>query len=144
MALSNWGCLKHPQYFFSGEDIVYKLKSDRRKYQRDWYMKHKESHNKRSSLWRENNAIRWKNHVSRQPLYRQAKRYGLSVQYLQYLKRKQKGLCALGCGRHLRVVDHDHKTGEVRKLLCAQCNLFLGLVENNKKLFQRMFSYLGV
>ena len=27
-------------------------------------------------------------------------------------------------------VDHDHKTGAVRSLLCARCNLIVGLFEN--------------
>ena len=28
-------------------------------------------------------------------------------------------------------MDHDHETGEVRGLLCANCNLAIGLLEDS-------------
>jgi hypothetical protein len=52
--------------------------------------------------------------------------------------KKQKGKCAI-CGRHQSklktalAVDHDHKTGFVRGLLCLSCNILLGKYEKNRK-----------
>jgi hypothetical protein len=39
----------------------------------------------------------------------------------------QEGKCAI-CGHTLKIAntDHDHKTGEVRGLLCSRCNRALG------------------
>lgn len=39
-------------------------------------------------------------------------------------------------------VDHSHKTNKVRGLLCWRCNSFLGRVEENTEILQRMIDYL--
>lgn len=31
-----------------------------------------------------------------------------------------------------KVIDHDHKTGEIRGIVCRSCNLRLGIIENYK------------
>lgn len=61
-------------------------------------------------------------------------KYGLTLEEYDDLLCKQEGLCAIcrqTCvtGRKL-AVDHDHKTGKIRGLLCAWCNQRLGLLEN--------------
>ena len=38
--------------------------------------------------------------------------------------------------------DHCHKTGKMRDLLCTRCNHFLGRVEENIQLIEKMISYL--
>ena len=47
--------------------------------------------------------------------------------------RKQKGKCLLcdttAPNDKRLVIDHDHRTGKVRGLLCSQCNLRLGVLE---------------
>lgn len=54
---------------------------------------------------------------------------------------EQNGKCAIcqGIGSRGLGVDHNHKTGHVRGLLCRHCNLFLGIVE---KKWSGMFNYL--
>lgn len=62
---------------------------------------------------------------------------------------EQEGKCAI-CKRapddHARnkalAVDHDHKTGQVRKLLCGQCNVGLGMFQHDPQLMQRAIEYL--
>jgi hypothetical protein len=66
------------------------------------------------------------------------KRYGITAEVYDSLLEKQGGVCAC-CGkapeklpgnfRALLHVDHDHQTGDVRGLLCAFCNWFIGGVE---------------
>lgn len=54
-------------------------------------------------------------------------RYGISLEQFDELFEKQQGCCAV-CHRHQNefkkrlAVDHDHKTGEIRGLLCDNCN----------------------
>lgn len=53
------------------------------------------------------------------------------------LLRKQKGCCGI-CKKPLvwpdrnTCVDHDHKTGKVRGILCTKCNLKLDWVQDNE------------
>ena len=58
--------------------------------------------------------------------------YGIDAAEFERMSREQGGLCAC-CGRLPRGgrhpglhVDHDHKTGAVRGLLCHHCNFGLG------------------
>ena len=40
------------------------------------------------------------------------------------------------------VVDHDHKTGKVRGLLCHNCNRALGLLKDSTEYLENCISYL--
>jgi hypothetical protein len=60
---------------------------------------------------------------------------------------EQNGACAIckgeGDGRWKKLcVDHDHKTGKVRQLLCRNCNVVLGQVGDNPNLLEEMIKYL--
>lgn len=58
--------------------------------------------------------------------------YKISPRQYEKFFEKQKGCCAI-CGRHqsefkrILAVDHCHKTGKIRGLLCLKCNLNLGV-----------------
>lgn len=69
--------------------------------------------------------------LRRDPLYnvkRQAKRYGLTHTQFAAILAAQGGGCAI-CGesKHLRI-DHCHKTGVVRGVLCQRHNSGIGLL----------------
>ena len=74
--------------------------------------------------------------------------YGLDLEKLEKLKAKQKFLCAIcntheaECTKQILFVDHNHKTGKVRGLLCSQCNAALGLFYDDISLLQSAISYL--
>lgn len=59
---------------------------------------------------------------------------------------QQRGLCAV-CQRPSRdgrslCVDHDHKTGRVRGLLCSSCNKALGFVDDEVGILLGLALYL--
>jgi hypothetical protein len=39
-------------------------------------------------------------------------------------------------------VDHNHKTGKVRGLLCSRCNNVLGRIKDNVDILQEAIKYL--
>lgn len=75
--------------------------------------------------------------------------YGVSGEEYLALRDAQNGLCAL-CGpwtgrngRYVSLsVDHNHKTEEVRGLLCRVCNRILGMWRDNPEVFLRAAEYL--
>lgn len=58
------------------------------------------------------------------------KTYKITLEDYNELLNKQDNNC-IGCGRHKSefnkrfAVDHNHKTGKVRGLLCSECNLII-------------------
>ena len=71
-------------------------------------------------------------------LYR---RYGISPNEYEKLIESNDGLCPICNERKAFVVDHDHKTGDIRGVICNKCNLGLHYIEN-EKLVEAMVNYL--
>lgn len=73
--------------------------------------------------------------------------YGVPAGSYRRLYEAQDGRCyicrrATGKTRRL-AVDHDHKTGKVRGLLCGTCNKMLGHVRDNPEVLLRAVVYLN-
>lgn len=75
---------------------------------------------------------------------RYLKKYGLTIQDYRRMIKKQKGMCAICFGKSIRAlaVDHHHKTGQVRGLLCGSCNAALGLAKESSDILLRCIEYL--
>ena len=77
------------------------------------------------------------------------KRQGIKITLEEYDEkfRIQNEQCAI-CGIHQSElkrrldVDHNHKTGQVRGLLCRMCNLIIEIVENNRPKISLAKNYL--
>jgi len=78
--------------------------------------------------------------------------YGLSSKEFNSMILKQNNQCAI-CGRKFKNdfnqfyafvprVDHNHKTGENRGLLCDRCNLLLGKANDNIFILIKAIKYL--
>ena len=72
--------------------------------------------------------------------------YGITLKEYDELLEKQGGCCAIcstdtpqGGRFH---VDHNHNNGEVRGLLCSNCNTALGLLQDNQLNLLNAVKYL--
>lgn len=75
--------------------------------------------------------------------YRLRSKYGLDVAAVERMTKVQSGRCLI-CGTTpgQLVVDHCHVTGKVRGLLCRNCNIGLGFLQDDPQLARRAADYL--
>lgn len=72
-----------------------------------------------------------------------ARKYGMSVSAYTAMRTEQDGCCALCSTPDDRlVVDHDHATGSVRRLLCITCNAGLGSFKDTPWLLRLAAEYV--
>ena len=67
--------------------------------------------------------------------------YGVKREQWEHMLKEQKGVCYIcgnAPGKHGLHVDHNHKTGKVRALLCGPCNTKVGFWEDvNRDIYER-------
>ena len=72
-------------------------------------------------------------------------KHKMTLEEYDNLFEAQDGVCAI-CGlpeiNQRLAVDHDHKTGEIRALLCGNCNCALGHARDNEERLMAMIKYL--
>ena len=73
---------------------------------------------------------------------RAKRRRGIHDRYAE----QQNGKCGICCRpiddslqAHL---DHDHRTGAIRELLCKRCNYMIGMADDDEAVLQRGIAYL--
>lgn len=72
--------------------------------------------------------------------------YGLNTEQYDAMVAAQGGVCLI-CKRKCRTraflsVDHDHETGDIRGLLCKDCNTAIGIMGDNPELLEAAADYL--
>ena len=96
--------------------------------------------------WRKDNPEKIKNSDLK-------KRFGISLDDYYKLLKQQNYVCEI-CGQGETAidprtkkafdlaVDHDHKTGKVRSLLCKNCNNMLGYAKDSQEILTKAINYL--
>jgi len=99
-----------------------------------------------SREWKKNNPEKCKAHDRKT-------KYGVTSEQYEKMKVEQDNRCAI-CKNpetvvHKRTglvlslsIDHDHKTGKARKLLCRRCNSGIGMFEEDINLLRTAIQYL--
>lgn len=98
----------------------------------------------RSRQWRLDNPKRASRTVRNATL---KKKYGITADEYDRMFSAQGNSCAI-CGRSEHGgngafhVDHDHKTGKIRAILCQGCNTSLGHMNEDPSLLRKAATYL--
>lgn len=126
-----------PDNFYWSEPAVSgndeNVKAARRDYMRSWYAANREK----------SQGLQLKRH------------YGIGFDEYKQMFESQDGKCAICRGIETRVdhrtkkvsrlaVDHDHKTGAIRGLLCHSCNNALGSFKDDRDLLRAAVAYLDL
>jgi len=111
-----------------------KRKENNRKY----YLRHKDNIKAKSATYYKDN----KEKVLSKLIF---KTYGITTECYKEMLEKQGNGCEI-CGKKGKkalAIDHNHKTGTVRGLLCNECNLSVGFFEkeNADKIPQYLSKY---
>lgn len=108
---------------------------DRNKWNRTYYAKNKEKLQKYYREYRKKNG------------YDTFKKFGLTSEVYEKMVSNQEGRCAIclmnieGNGERLSI-DHSHKDGKIRGLLCRKCNLLLGCAKDSVEILENSIEYL--
>lgn len=116
-----------------------------------WRARNRERARARATEYRNRPEVRerrrrWsKDYNPIQRVHARRRRYGVSPEVFAAMLNGQGGRCAAcpsdGGGRTLHI-DHDHKTGKVRGLLCGPCNRALGSVRDEPATLRALADYL--
>ena len=116
---------------------------------RKYYLKNKDKILERNALYpKEKKAIsssktyRKNSTPEKRKNHKLKHRYGISLEDYKVMHLKQKGLCKICNSESKLHVDHDHKTGRIRGLLCFKCNNALGNINDDIKILEKMINYL--
>lgn len=80
--------------------------------------------------------------VAQRKDYHYRSKYGLTKEEVEKLKEDQNFKCMICEDEVNLVVDHCHKTGKVRSLLCNLCNQGLGSFKDDPKIIDKASAYL--
>lgn len=109
-------------------------------YSREWARKNKKRHQENYNRWRKNN-LEHANDLDR------LRSYGLPKGRYKQILKIQKGCCAIcktnsPAPKKTFCVDHCHKTGKVRGLLCHRCNTMIGHAKDNIQTLKNAIDFL--
>lgn len=122
-----------------------------REYYRRWAAAHPEAARERCRQWKRKNRERvrethrrWRARNPGKSLeYHRKRQYGLTPKDFMSLLTRQKRRCAICRKRRELVIDHSHKTGRVRGLLCGSCNSGLGMLGDSRAILIRATKYIS-
>ena len=121
-----------------------------KEYHAKWYEQHKEKRRKQIAEYTAGKPKEWIQAKGRRDHLK--RRYNITPQEYETKLASQDYKCAV-CGKDASDnkrggkldplhIDHCHKTGKLRDLLCHQCNSGLGQFKDNIEILQKAMDYL--
>lgn len=104
--------------------------------------KYRQEHREKAREYAQEYARKYPERIRKQWL---KYKYGLTPKQHLQMYADQNGCCAI-CKRTVpydRIfIDHNHKTGKVRGLLCQKCNAALGMINEKIRILKSMIRYI--
>lgn len=135
-------------YRYESGSLYARCKKCQNEYSVAWTQEHPDKNRTRSRKYKSENRPLVLKSLRRGRLMRE---YGITQEQYDEMHERQNGLCAI-CGKPETAtlkgrikrlsVDHNHTTGEVRKLLCGRCNAAVGFVNEDLSILDKMRKYL--
>lgn len=122
-----------------------RCKSCVKKYKAELYIKNPSKWMLRQKKYRAENPTKYQETLKRSNNRKYIHRYGITLEQKLKMLNQQNGLCNI-CQTDIATrscVDHDHKTGIVRSLLCDNCNTGIGMFKENPELLLKTIEYLN-
>lgn len=119
----------------------------RREYEKEWRSRNKDRQTAYARAYyasqKDNPEYQAMKHEASQAA-RRKKKYGITREEYRDLLTQQNGECIIchSCLNEELRVDHDHITGEVRGLLCSNCNAGLGFFKEDPQRLENAKRYL--
>jgi hypothetical protein len=133
----------YSEFYKNKDGFKARCKSCLKVYDAKLYKKNPELLKARAQRYRKKNSAKVKNLALQW-------RYGISLDQYHEMLKAQNNCCAVcqtlkpgGNSKKYFYVDHSHKTGKVRGLLCYHCNLALGMLKDNPKAIDRLVEYVA-
>ena len=135
------------EWYHKNKDVVNRRRRERRvlngisdsqrQRNKDYYAINKPSLIEKCMTWKRMNRTKVRNSNLRI-------KYGITLADYEVMLDRQNGLCAICQTKSQKnlSVDHDHKTGRVRMLLCPLCNRGLGMFGDSVVILRKAFDYL--
>lgn len=80
--------------------------------------------------------------------YELKRKFNITIHDYENILKSQDCRCAICGGYQIEnrklAVDHNHRTGKIRGLLCNSCNAGIGFMKENKQTLQNAISYLEI
>ena len=114
---------------------------DRKEYFREYWKNHKKEFRQYAAKWKRENPEKVRALEKKYSPTRKWRIYGITKDEYERALKECGGKCP-ACGKTDLVIDHDHKTGKFRGLICRYCNLALGAVRDNIDVLWKLIEYL--
>lgn len=117
-------------------------------YWAEWISKNSDAKHRYDEQYRKSNPEKmrqkYKEYIKKHGREKHLKSYGLSVEKYNEMYKEQNGLCLIcEIPSEKLFVDHDHKKGDVRGLLCRNCNSGLGFFLDTPNILVSAIKYLN-
>ena len=118
----------------------HKLHPEKSKAIKERYLKsHPDRIRKKNRAWRDRTP-------SKQSLYKRTarikKKFGVTIEEFELFRQSQGDCCAICDTTEKIFVDHNHKTGKLRGVLCSHCNSMIGFARENIAVLEKAIAYI--